>query len=222
MIQVFAGYDPRQPIAFQVLCHSVWKHASKPVAITRLQLNQLPITRRGLTEFTFSRFLVPYLCDFEGVSVFIDSDFLCRGDVLTLAAHALANPESGVLVAKNPKLRFEWASLMVFNNRLCGKLTPEFVQDEHNPLFDLAWAEQVGDLPSHWNHLVGYDGSNPEAKMVHYTQGIPCWPETKGCEHSKEWMQTAQESMSTVSFKELMGQSVHAKHVYARLKGAVA
>lgn len=81
---MFIGYDPRQPLAFQVLAHSIWAHARQPVSITRLALKQLPMTRHGLTEFTYSRFLVPYLCDYEGYAIFVDSDFLCRADVADL------------------------------------------------------------------------------------------------------------------------------------------
>lgn len=66
MIRVFIGYDPRQPLAYNVMQHSIARHSSVPVAITPLILDQLPITRRGLTEFTYSRFLVPALCDFKG------------------------------------------------------------------------------------------------------------------------------------------------------------
>ena len=122
-----------------------------------------------------------------------------------------------MFVAKNPK-RFEWPSLMVFNNAKCTALTPEYV--EANQCFDLAWADSVGELPLEWNHLVGYDAQNPDAGMVHYTQGIPCWPETKDCEFSDEWAQAMKETVSSVDFATLMGRSVHAKHVYERLQAA--
>lgn len=215
MLRVFIGYDHRQPVAFQVAAHSIWTHASHPVSITRLQLNQLPLAKRGLTEFTYSRFLVPYLCQYEGTAVFVDSDFLCRTDINHLFAYHLAYPEHAVFVSKNAK-RFEWPSLMVFNNRLCKELTPAYV--EANPCFDFAWASSIGDLPAEWNHLVGYDAPNQEAGMVHFTQGVPCWPETKDCEFSAEWAQAAKETISSTDFKTLMGNSVHAKHVYDRLK----
>ena len=71
---VFIGYDPRQPIAYNVAQYSVVKNASQPVSVTPLILSQLPITRRGLTEFTFSRFLVPWLTGFKGKSMFMDQD----------------------------------------------------------------------------------------------------------------------------------------------------
>ena len=220
MIPVYIGYDPRQPIAAQVLAHSISVRSTKPVAITRLQLSQLPITRRGLTEFTYSRFLVPWLCDYQGFAIFIDSDFLCLGDITDLLGIAMLDDlttaqKPAVWVSKN-RLRYEWPSLMIFNNNLCRTLTPEYVQDSPQ-LFDLAWAAEVADLPREWNHLVGYDAPNPQAKMVHFTQGIPCWPETQDCEFSAEWKMVAKNAQSTVSWETLMGASVHAKPVRERL-----
>lgn len=226
MIRVFIGYDPRQPIAAQVLAHSLAVNCTKPVAITRLHLPQLPIKRVGLTAFTYSRFLVPWLCDYEGYGVFIDSDFLARGDVSDLVAEVLlddltkrpgAAAGAAVWVSKN-KLRFEWPSLMVFNAALCRVLTPEFVDDSNNALFDFAWAGEVRDLRPEWNHLVGYDAPRSDAKMVHFTQGIPCWPETRECEFAEEWRRMAKNAASSVSFEDLMGKSVHAEPVRKRLQ----
>lgn len=222
---MFVGYDPRQPIAAQVAAHSIAKNSTKPVAITRLQLAQLPLKRRGLTEFTFSRWLVPWLCDYQGYAAFIDSDFVVPGDISELFAIVMAEEirsmrdDIPVWVSKN-KLRFEWASFMVFRNENCRALTPEFVGDEKNSLFDFGWAGEVGSFPAYWNHLVGYDEAGAEPpRALHYTQGIPCWPETKGCAYAGEWLALAKESMSTVSFEELMGRSVHVEAVRRRLAG---
>ena len=211
-IQVYIGYDDRQPIASQVLTHSIWRTASKPISVTRLVLSQLPITRRGLTEFTFSRFLVPYLSDFEGYSVFLDADMLCRADMAELLIYPLAFPTVPVFVVMHEKL-FERPSVMVFNNALCKALTPEYVDNKDNNLYSLKWADSVGALPKEWNHLVGYDASNPNAKIVHFTQGIPCWPETEDCEFSEEWSAAYDNSRSSVSFEDLMGRSVHVPFV---------
>ena len=84
MIRIFIGLDPRQPVAYHVLCHSILRRASQPVSITPLMLHSLPIERTGLTEFTFTRFLVPWLCDYRGVGIFMDSDMLVLGDVAGL------------------------------------------------------------------------------------------------------------------------------------------
>ena len=207
-ITICIGYDPRQPVAYQVAAHSVWTHACAPVSITRLHLPQLPITRRGLTDFTYSRFLVPFLAGYDGVSIFMDSDVLVRGDVAELLAYPLAYPDIPVFVGPHTRT-FERPSVMVFHNALCTQLTPDYVEDASHPLFDFAWASQVGTLAPDWNHLVGYDAPNPDAKLVHFTQGIPCWPETKVSEFAEEWQTMAKAAMSTVSFTALMGRSVH-------------
>lgn len=209
-IQVCIGYDPRQPVAFQVAAHSVYKNTSAPVSITRLDLRYLPIKRRGLTEFTYSRFLTPYLSGFEGQSIFLDSDVLVRGDVVELIGCAMAYPWMPVCVVKHQGARrFEQPSVMVFNNASCINLTPEYIDNPAHSLFKFEWARDVGELPKEWNHLVGYDAPNPNAKLVHFTAGIPIWKETKGCEFADDWMQTAKQSMESVSFEALMGRSVH-------------
>lgn len=215
ILKVFIGYDPRQPIAFQVCAHSVWEHASKPVEIIRLDLRTLPITRRGLTEFTYSRFLVPYLSNFEGYSLFLDSDVLVRADIYELILD-VGDMDAEALYFVRHERKFERPSVMLFNNRLFKNLTPERVQT--GDMFNLdSWAYpdlQVG-LPKEWNHLVGYDPPNPAAKIVHYTMGIPVWLETRNCEFAEEWHATHRRMNSTVSFQELMGRSVHIPHIAA-------
>lgn len=213
-IRIYCGFDKRQPVAFNVLSHSIWSRASRPVSIQPLVLSQLPITRTGLTEFTYSRFLVPWLSGYDGYSIFMDADVLCLSDVTKILDGI--DPRAAVSVSQN-KLKFEWASVMVFHNNLCRQLTPEFVQDGNNKLFDFAWTKDIGRLDPEWNHLVGYDEPNPNAKLVHYTQGIPCFPETKDSEFAAEWNQELKKMVSTVSWKEIMGNSVHAQPVYNRL-----
>lgn len=203
MLRIFIGFDPRQPIAYQVLHHSIIARASRPVSITPLVLSQLPIKRRGLTEFTFSRYLVPYLCNYEGHALFMDADMLCLSDITQLEKF-IVNDKSVHVVQEIE--RFEQPSLMLFDNDKCRTLTPEFI--ETGSPQKLEWGT-VGSLPKEWNHIVPYSGLNPEAKIIHYTQGIPFFPETKGCEHSKAWWDEANRSMSTVSWNELMGTSVH-------------
>ena len=215
-MQIFIGYDPRQPIAEAVLRHSIASRSSKPIPITRLQLDQLPIVRRGLTEFTYSRFLVPYLCDYKGMGLFMDADMLCLDDIVHLFEEF--NPEHAVQVVKN-KQRFEWPSLMLFNCEKCKVLTPEFV-DTSDQLFKMTWGD-VGELPAEWNYCVGYDPVPNESPMhftehinvniIHYTKGIPVWPETQDCTFAEAWHTERRAMMSTVSFNELMGRSVHVK-----------
>jgi lipopolysaccharide biosynthesis glycosyltransferase len=216
-LNVFIGYDPRQPVAYQVLSHSITERSSKPVPITKLRLNQLPIRRRGLTEFTYSRFLVPYLSGFKGWSLFLDADMLLLDDIQKL--FDLKDPKYDVMVVKDQQ-KFEWPSLMLFNNEKCQVLTPDFVDNIENSLFDWSWTGSIGELPREWNHCVGY--AKPcDAKLVHFTQGIPCFPETSGCEYTSEWVEDLGGCNTTVPWMELMGNSVHAEKIITRLHSGV-
>jgi hypothetical protein len=204
-LRIFIGYDPRQPLAYSVLQHSIARHSSVPVAITPLILSQLPITRRGLTEFTFSRFLVPWLCQFKGRALFLDADMVVTGDIAELFDMAGLNAVS----VMQEQQRFEWASAMLFNCGACLRLTPDFIDDEKNPLLDLAWAPSIGQLPAEWNHCVGYTQPRDDAKLLHFTQGIPHWQETAGLPEDEAWHAERAAATHSVSWQELMGTSVH-------------
>jgi len=239
MQKIFIGYDPRQPVSYNVLQHSIITRTEYPVSITPLVLETLPITRKGLTPFTWSRFLVPFLCNFDGLAIFMDADMLVQADIKELfdvvASLRDANGRiPAVSVAKN-KARFEWASVMVFNcehpdNRI---LTPKFIQTTDKGLHGIVWTNSIGSLSDDWNHLVGYDelrqvrvqnsvGANGEvahstelvpgkshAKLIHFTQGVPAWPITADSEYSEQWDWDKQFMNSAQDWEKLMGHSVH-------------
>lgn len=216
-LRVFIGYDSRQPVAYNVLQHSIIARSSVPVSITPLVLEQLPIARRGLTEFTFSRFLVPWLCDFKGSALFLDADMVVEGDIADL--FAFASPAEGAVQVMKGQPKFEWASAMLFNCAMCKVLTPDFIEDQTNGLLDLAWASLVGEFPPEWNRLVGY-GDHALGYLYHYTQGIPVWPETRGDERDQLWIDAHRAMNHTVAFMDLMGRSVHAEPVLKRYLSA--
>src|SRR5258706_3272546 len=158
-LNIYIGLDQRQPIAAQVLMHSIYMRASKPVRLTPLVLSRLPIKRRGLTDFTFSRYLVPFLDDYVGRSIFMDADMLCLGDVYELVE--LADTMAAVLVVKN-KQRFQWPSLIAFNNAMCRRLSPDWIDNKDTAPQSLSWAKDICGLPPDWHHLVRYDKKTPD------------------------------------------------------------
>lgn len=216
MLNIFIGVDRRQPVAYTVLRSSIEARCSKPVAITPLLLDTLPITRRGLTDFTFARYLPPYLMGYKGVSLFLDGDMLADADIADL--FDLHDPRYSVQVVKN-KMKFEWPSLMLFNNEKCRRLTPEFI-DNGRPQDLESWGT-VGDLPSEWNHCIGYDAQVEQPKIYHYTMGIPAFPETQFLGGTEIWRDELRTAVSTVPWSALMGGSVHAKRLQ-ELRQAVA
>lgn len=208
MLRVFIGTDPRQPIAYNVLANSILRHASQPVAITPLSLKTLPIKRRGLTEFTFSRFLVPYLCDFKGAALFLDADMVVTADIVELFAQA--NGEDSVQVNRDQE-RFEWPSAMLFNCEHCTALTSQYVDNPRNQLYDFAWAKSIGQFDSTWNKCVGYSEPGLDAKLYHFTKGIPIWRETRGNVEDAVFHDAYKHMLHSVSHAELMGNSVHVR-----------
>lgn len=215
MLRIFIGIDPRQPVAYHVLVSSIQRRASRPVAITPLLIDQLPIKRQGLTQFTFSRYLVPYLCNYEGQALFIDSDMILLDDIAKLFDSATGAAVDIVPFAG--KFQFERPSVMLFDCAQCRDLTPELIETGYPQNFQ--WAPSIGALSEDWNHLVGYSLPNPNAKLIHYTQGVPGYKECRNCEYSLEWFAEKEAMLDHCSWLEIMGSSVHAPFVINRLKG---
>ena len=211
MIPVFIGYDGRETVAYNVLAHSINARASQPVTIAPLMLSQLKnIFQRERhplqsTDFSFSRFLTPYLSDYTGWSVFMDCDMLMLDDIARL--WALRDERYAVMAIKHdhvpkeerkflnePQSKYEkknWSSVMLFNNARCRALTPEYVNTASGlDLHQFKWLGNdalIGALPGRWNHLVGYNPPRADAALVHYTLGGPYFDVYRDCEYSKAW-----------------------------------
>ena len=214
MIKVFLGYDPRESVAWHVAAHSIMRHASVPVSVTPLVLSQLPLTRpkEGSTEFSFSRFMVPWLCNYEGLAIFMDCDVLLRADIRQLldqASYSMTVRKDAVAVVKHqytpksdvkmdgqrqlPYDRKNWSSVMVFDCWRCKALTPHVVNTMPGLwLHQFRWLhdDEIGELPAEWNVLIG-EQIPDDPKLLHFTLGIPTMPGYEDCEFSGEWRDEA-------------------------------
>ncbi|HWA37493.1 MAG TPA: glycosyltransferase [Burkholderiales bacterium] len=212
MLRIFVGYDSKEPVAYHTLVHSVLRHASIPVSISPVKqslLGALYSRPRGpteSTEFSLSRFLVPALSQYEGWSMFMDCDMLCRADVAGLVAEIDRQSEKAVLVCKHdytpsPARKFlnqvqtvyprkNWSSVMLMNGRRCTALTRDYVNSASGlDLHRFNWVDdaQIGELPIEWNWLVGEYKYNPAAKIVHFTRGGPYFADYRNCDYAEEW-----------------------------------
>jgi hypothetical protein len=79
MHRIFIGVDSRQTVAGNVLQSSLIENSSQPLSITQLRIKTLPLKRVGTTEFAYTRYLVPWLCEFKGRALFLDADMICAG-----------------------------------------------------------------------------------------------------------------------------------------------
>lgn len=212
MLNIYIGFDSREPAAYHVLSHSLLRQASSPIAIhplVRTQLAQEYTRPRGpleSTDFSMTRFLVPFLSNYRGYSIFMDCDMLMRTDIHRVMEDVGRDPFHALWVCQHdytPKSyrkflnqeqtkypRKNWSSFIVFNNSACRQLTPAYVNNA--PGLDLhrfTWLpdDLLGSLPLEWNWLVGEYPPNPHAWNWHYTQGGPWFPEYAACDHADEW-----------------------------------
>ncbi len=212
IIPVFIGYDPREAIAFHTCANSIIRNSSKPVSIIPVALNLFKDYTEthtdGSNHFIYTRFLVPWLMSWQGWAIFIDGDMIVKGDIAELWNLKDQQMGSDVMVvkhdyktkmkekylgAKNEDYpRKNWSSVILWNcssfpNR---KLTPEFVQQSTGSfLHRFTWLDdaRIGELPKEWNWLPDEYGPNPDAKLLHYTLGTPCFHEFADTPQSEEW-----------------------------------
>ena len=94
-LDIYVGWDSREPIAYEVAKASIEKNASIPTRIIPIKLQDLvaqgayarEIDPLASTEFTYSRFFTPWLAGYKGWALFCDCDFLFFGDVAELFAY---------------------------------------------------------------------------------------------------------------------------------------
>lgn len=213
--RIFIGYDPLESVAYHTLCHSILRQASIPVTITPINLKNLPFYNRARdpkqsNEFSFTRFLVPYLSDYQGWSLFMDCDMMLRCDIAELLEQC--DDRYAVKVVKHDyephdKTKYlgtvqysyprkNWSSVVLWNcahpdNRM---VNPHYVNTA--PALDLhrfTWLrdQEIGELPVEWNWLAGE--YNPEhfdldnIKNVHWTVGGPWFTEYQSMPFAGEW-----------------------------------
>jgi hypothetical protein len=226
-LPVFIGYDPHERVAVNVLADSLVQHSSRPLAITPIVARQLgeALQRERdpnqSTEFSFSRFLVPWLMDYSGWAIFMDCDMLCRGDIAELwdlrdDAFAVMCVQHHHIPAEDVKFlgavqtRYEkknWSSLMLFHCDRCRALSPAYVNTASGlQLHRFEWLEGehlIGALPmGRWNHLIDVQppSTAPAAEggpaLVHWTLGGPWFREYRlgGGSLAAEWFAARDEA----------------------------
>ncbi|GJZ87381.1 CDI-like protein [Tanacetum coccineum] len=233
--RIYIGYDPKEDVAYEVCRYSLLKHSSIPLEIIPIKQSILreqnlytrPRGNLESTEFSFTRFLTPFLAGYKGWAVFVDCDFLYLGDIKEL--FDLVDDKYAVMCVQHdytPKEttkmdgavqtlypRKNWSSMVLYN---CGHvknkvLTPEVVNKESGAfLHRFMWLddEEIGEVPFVWNFLVGHNkvvegdlGTYPKA--IHYTLGGPWFESWKDCEFGELWLKELEEMNASKKKVEL-------------------
>jgi len=224
-LNAYIGFDSRFPNAYRVACSTLRRQCGLELNITPLLLPDLQakglykrptIEKDGglwdvisdapmATEFSLSRFLIPYLNNYKGYSIFCDSDFLFRADVADLlteinphaplaCVHHDFNPTESIKMDGRIQTQYKrknWSSFMVFNNAhpQNAKLTLDYFNTTTGrALHAFEWlvGYEITKLRPQWNYLVGHS-QGYDGLAVHYTDGTPDLAKYADCEYAKEW-----------------------------------
>lgn len=231
-LNIYIGFDQVESVAWHTLAHSILSRASVPVAIHPVKQSLLPFYRRPRdpkqsNEFSFTRFLVPYLQGFSGWALFMDCDMLVRTDIKEL--FDMRDPFKSVMCVQHDYTpstqtkylgnvqyaypRKNWSSVMLFNcaHHDCRRLTPDYVNTA--PALDLhrmTWTddERIGELPITYNWLIGEYHLNGEitkndVKIVHWTIGGPWFHEYEHVDFADEWFEERRRMTMAVQEDEI-------------------
>lgn len=227
---IYIGHDPREHRAVEVLIDSIERQASRPISV--VTLNALALRRAGLyrrtphvdstcwgrppskdmvdafdgrpfsTDFSFTRFLIPALNQYEGFALFMDCDMYFRADPCQLFdefARPDAPPISCVQhqydgggattkmygCVQQAYSRKNWSSFVLWS---CGhpanfNLTVDDVSTKPGRwLHNFQWLadDQIGALPEAWNWLDGHSSAEIDPFNVHFTTGGPWFTKEAG------------------------------------------
>ena len=223
-MKIFVGWDSREDIAYQVCEYSIKSRSTDAEVIP---LKQKDLKSQGLytrdidplssTEFTFTRFLIPELMNYEGWALFCDCDIIFLEDIKNLFDQAddrfaVMCVQHDYKVEEGIKMdgqiqtiypRKNWSSVVLFN---CShpsnkKLTKDLVNTETGRyLHRFAWLSdnEIGELSHEWNWLVGVykEPHNGHPKAIHYTEGGPWFKNYRTCQYNREWIKELTEMMN--------------------------
>ena len=216
-LNIYVGYDSKEDIAYRVCKYSILKRSKSNIKITSLKLYELvaknlykrDIDPLASTEFTYSRFLVPFLNNYHGWAIFCDCDFIFFEDISNIlididkskavycVQHDYTPKEKHKMDGQKQTIypRKNWSSFILFN---CShpsnkKLNLDLVNSETGSfLHQFKWLEdnEIGSLDERWNWLEGWTSNHNNKKpfAVHYTRGGPWFEEWQDVEFANEWV----------------------------------
>ena len=215
LLNIFIGFDQKEAIAYHTFVQSLIEKSSVPLSIVPLAENNLNFYDEshsdGTNKFTYSRFLIPYLMDYNGWAIFVDGDMVCLSDIKELISYF--DPKYAVSVVKHDyktkqKLKYfgqknedyprkNWSSVIIWNcshpkNR---QLNPSFINNKEGSfLHRFKWLndQEIGDLPKSWNWLAIEYPEKDNLKLIHYTLGTPCFKDYANTSLSEFWKKAYQ------------------------------
>lgn len=238
-LKIFIGFDHREQIASTIAEYSIRVRTKSELDIQFLnhrKLRAMGCFRRPWlidgktggftdiidakpfsTEFSHTRFLVPYLCGYKGWALFMDADMIFQSNIMKLfdlreerfavmcVKHKHNPPENKIKMDGRLQYQYyrkNWSSFVLWNcgHHLNKSVTPEFVNTSSgSDMHAFSWiadSHMIGSLPSGYNYIsgvspkLGYgeNGKQMFPDVIHYTEGGPWFPECQNVPHADLWL----------------------------------
>lgn len=199
--KVYVGVEPKTVVAYQVLRHSIIKHASRPVEIVPMIGPDWEYPLDGIkvgTGFSLRRWMIPAACGWEGHALYLDSDQLVFADVCTIlddARPSKPGEEPVIFTTYQPdkfsKEPWPQTSVMAIDCRAAKSYWGFSLDDvlfhlkkrttaaDYANFMHATWLPiPPGVLPTEWNHLNRFDPKT--TKLLHLTnENTQCWYDLK-------------------------------------------
>ena len=206
-IRIYVGATEAETLPCKVLEYSIRKHASMSVEVFPLCHAQIDIPQpkqpknQPRTPFSFQRFLIPALTNYQGRAIYLDSDMLLFDDIRNLwsvpfhgadllAVHQsdVSQPQFSVMLLNCDSLSWDIKEIVRELDR--GALSYEQL------MFEMAVATNVrAAIEPRWNSLEHF--AEEETALLHYTDmNTQPWRST-GNGLGYLWMQTLFEALDS-------------------------
>lgn len=193
-IRIYVGADRSQELAVKVLEHSIKRHTNRPVQLSSLSHISTPQPKNprnwSRTNFSFARFAIPKLNQFQGKAIYLDADMQVFADIGELwdmpfeGAKVIIQaeiPERYAEPAKKhaPDKRIKQCSVMLLDcerlpwdmQEIVHGLDGKYSYEELMYQFCLLKEDEIKyGVPFEWNSLETYEAGT--TKLIHYTDMI--------------------------------------------------
>lgn len=180
-IKVYVGGTESEYLPFKVLQHSISKYASMYTEVVQIWQSDRakdmpqPLERanRPRTKFSFQRFLIPALNNYQGRAIYLDSDMMVLKDIFklwkldmsdkdllaTAAAKGQQSTRFAVMLLDCGKL--DWKIETIVEGLDSGKFSYEELMQ------DMPLARVGNHIPANWNSLDSY--TKGVTSLLHFT-----------------------------------------------------
>lgn len=191
IIKIYVGTQPEQMLALKVLEYSIRQHTTMAVEVIPLFAAvaqagiEIPTPKspqnRPRTPFSFQRFAIPALNNYQGRAIYLDSDMQVFQDIAQLWEWDFAGADLLSVYEPPDSARMPQFSVMVLNCQQLSWNVKELIEDldagkwtYQQFMLEMAPAQMIARiLPTVWNELEKYQEG--KTALTHYTD-MPTQP----------------------------------------------